>query len=265
MARAPVPEAKLVKTEAGIKPEAAEGWFVVNLEDAMGTGIDEGLYDFRFEGPSRAFPHFGINVSVLGPGGPGDVPRRSRAGGVPGARRRMRADRRGAGASVAPVDFVHCPPQTAHVIVGAGDASCAVLMVGARNAGEDLIYPVSPAAAGYGASVEEETEEPERAYAGWTRPGPGASLAPGLERPEQDSNLSEPGGRRPEGRSCEGPDAPSRIRTCGLLLRRKFHSEKLSETCLILPANGSRIVGKLHWVSPRFGILMLEDVRSERV
>jgi len=46
-------------------------------------------------------------------------------------------------------DFVHYPPHTAHVIVGAGEAPCAVLMVGARNAGADLVYPASRAAARY--------------------------------------------------------------------------------------------------------------------
>jgi len=36
----------------------------------------------------------------------------------------------------------------------------------------------------------------------------------------QDSNHSEAGGRA-MGRSCKGLDARSRIRTCGLLLRRE--------------------------------------------
>jgi mannose-6-phosphate isomerase-like protein (cupin superfamily) len=29
-------------------------------------------------------------------------------------------------------DFVHCPPMTEHVFVGAGDGPCAIVMVGAR-------------------------------------------------------------------------------------------------------------------------------------
>jgi uncharacterized cupin superfamily protein len=174
MTREPVPEAKLIETGAGLAPEAADGWFVVNLADAMGTGIDEGLYDFRFEGPTRAFPHFGINVSVLGPGRPGAM-YHAEAGQeaflvldgecVLIAEEQVRPLRRW--------DFVHCPPNTAHVIVGAGDGPCVVLMVGARNAGEELVYPVSPAAARHGAGVAEETEEPEKAYAGWTPPEPG--------------------------------------------------------------------------------------------
>lgn len=30
-------------------------------------------------------------------------------------------------------DFVHCPPGTSHVIIGAGEGPCLVLAVGARN------------------------------------------------------------------------------------------------------------------------------------
>jgi hypothetical protein len=69
MARTPVPEAKLVATEAGMKPEG-EGWFVVNMADSMSMGMDESQYGFIFEGAPRSFPHFGINVRVLGPGKP---------------------------------------------------------------------------------------------------------------------------------------------------------------------------------------------------
>ena len=30
-------------------------------------------------------------------------------------------------------DFVHCPPMTEHVFVGAGDGPCAIVMVGAQS------------------------------------------------------------------------------------------------------------------------------------
>jgi len=49
--------------------------------------------------------------------------------------------------------------------VGAGDAPCVILMVGARSEEEQLLYPVSELAARYGASAEEETPDPEQAYA----------------------------------------------------------------------------------------------------
>src|SRR5205823_8451308 len=46
-------------------------------------------------------------------------------------------------------DFVHCPPGTNHVIVGAGDAPCLILAAGARerSTGPDWgVYTVDPVA-----------------------------------------------------------------------------------------------------------------------
>jgi mannose-6-phosphate isomerase-like protein (cupin superfamily) len=34
-------------------------------------------------------------------------------------------------------DFVHCPPRTRHVLVGAGSGRCVVIAVGARAHGEE--------------------------------------------------------------------------------------------------------------------------------
>jgi len=48
--------------------------------------------------------------------------------------------------------------------VGAGEGPCAILMVGARS-GPGVRYPVSGAAARYGASVAEETTDWMQAYA----------------------------------------------------------------------------------------------------
>ena len=64
-------------------------------------------------------------------------------------------------------DYFHCPANTGHVIVGAGDGPCAILMIGSRPEGERLRYPVGELAARYGASVAEETEVPDEAYADW--------------------------------------------------------------------------------------------------
>jgi uncharacterized cupin superfamily protein len=66
-------------------------------------------------------------------------------------------------------DFLHCPPGTAHLIVGAGDGRATVLMVGGRRAEGPPRYPVSELAARYGASVESETNNPREAWAqaGW--------------------------------------------------------------------------------------------------
>lgn len=56
-------------------------------------------------------------------------------------------------------DFLHCPPGTERVFVGAGEGACAVLMIGSRR--EDAShYEVNKAAASYGASVSTETDDP---------------------------------------------------------------------------------------------------------
>jgi uncharacterized cupin superfamily protein len=65
-------------------------------------------------------------------------------------------------------DFVHCPPQAKHTIVGAGDGPCVVLAVGARDRSTGPGwggYTVDEAAIRHGAGVEEETTEPREAYA----------------------------------------------------------------------------------------------------
>jgi uncharacterized cupin superfamily protein len=62
-------------------------------------------------------------------------------------------------------DFVHCPPWTEHIFVGAGEGPCVLLGVGARRKGRGIRYPVSEIALKYGAGVERETTEPREAYA----------------------------------------------------------------------------------------------------
>jgi len=67
-----------------------------------------------------------------------------------------------------PWDFVHCPAGTKHVIVGAGDGPCIVVAVGARvrSTGPDWGgYVVDEAALRHGAGVEQETTDPNEAYA----------------------------------------------------------------------------------------------------
>src|SRR4051812_21137885 len=67
-------------------------------------------------------------------------------------------------------DFVHCPPGTKHVLVGAGTEPFVVVAIGARVNSVDNPdwggYTPDPTAAKYGASVEQGTNEPDEAYAG---------------------------------------------------------------------------------------------------
>ena len=65
-------------------------------------------------------------------------------------------------------DFVHCPPNTRHVIVGAGTGPCLVIAVGSRahdGRPDSLGFPVDEVPARYGASVERETMDGGQAYA----------------------------------------------------------------------------------------------------
>jgi hypothetical protein len=50
-----------------------------------------------------------------------------------------------------------------HIFIGAGEGPCAILMVGARGEGWEVLYPVSAFAARYDASVEQETCSPKEA------------------------------------------------------------------------------------------------------
>jgi uncharacterized cupin superfamily protein len=158
-----VPEAPLRRTEHGLVPDG-DGWFVVNAREARWRESDDLGVWVPFEGEAR-FPKLGINIGVLRPGEPACMYHREDeqedflvlAGEclllVEGQERRLRA-----------WDFVHCPPGTDHVLVGAGDGPCAILAVGTRSGG-GVVYPVSDAARRLGASVEKETTEPAEAYA----------------------------------------------------------------------------------------------------
>ena len=160
-----VPEAPLERTDGGLEPRGA-GWFVVNAREARWLTGDFGSYT-RFEGPDDAkFRQIGMNIGVLQPGQPTCMYHREDEQEdflvlsgecvlvVEGEERRLRQ-----------WDFVHCPPWTDHVFVGAGDGPCAILAVGARTGG-GVVYPVSEVALEHRAGVEKEATSGAEAYAG---------------------------------------------------------------------------------------------------
>ncbi|HEU4451114.1 MAG TPA: cupin domain-containing protein [Gaiellaceae bacterium] len=165
-----IPEAPLRRTDAGLVPEG-DGWFVVNAREARWWADDAFGAFTRFEGEER-FPRVGINVGVLEPGQPSCMYHREDeqedflvlAGEclllVEGEERRLRA-----------WDFVHCPPWTEHVFVGAGERECVLLAIGTRSGG-DVVYPVAEVALRRRAGVERETPSPEEAYAGYSEAAP---------------------------------------------------------------------------------------------
>jgi uncharacterized cupin superfamily protein len=167
VAEKPVPEAELESTEHGLVPKG-EGWFVLNAREAHWRhAAGRGAYG-SFEGEPE-FSQLGIHLVALGPG-------------EAMAMYHWEADQEDflvlAGEALLIVegeerplrqwDLVHCPAGTKHVIVGAGDAPCLVLAVGARDrsTGPDWGgYPVDEAALRHGAGVEQETTYAKEAYA----------------------------------------------------------------------------------------------------
>ena len=169
-----VPEAKLEQTEHGLVPQG-EGWFVLNAREASWRHEEGRSAICEFEGEAE-FAQVGVNISVLAPG-------------EPMAMYHWEADQEDflvlAGEALLIVegeerplqawDFVHCPPETKHVIVGAGETPCLVLAIGARDrsTGPDWGgYTVDEAARRHGASVEHDTTEQAEAYAGLARRAP---------------------------------------------------------------------------------------------
>ena len=165
-----VEEAYLEEGPAGRAP-ATPGWFVVNVRDTAWRTHPTFGSACRFESPDLSFAGVGVNIRVLQPGQPNCHYHAESVeehflvlGGecvllVQGQERRLRA-----------WDFVHCPPGTEHVFVGAGDGPCAILMVGARKDDSTVVYPHSEVALSHGAGVETETSSPAEAYAAFERP-----------------------------------------------------------------------------------------------
>jgi uncharacterized cupin superfamily protein len=170
--RAVVPEAELKDTGAGLVP-AGPGWFVMNARDARwfnrpgrGTNLPLTGYD-EFEAETY-FPMLGMAILVLPPGEPNDVYHWETeqedflvlAGEplviVEGQERRLRQ-----------WDFVHCPPETRHAFVGAGDGPCVILAASSRQFQKDGpwgFYCADDTAARHNASSPEDTQDNDVAY-----------------------------------------------------------------------------------------------------
>lgn len=164
-----VNEARLEETPYG-RYVGSAGWFVLNLEDALAVRMERGGAMYPLETPDIPFRDFGARVVVLWPG---DANALYHAEDVQegflvlsGECKLIVEEQQ---RSLRQWDYFHCPADTPHVFVGAGDGPCAIFMIGARPEVENLRYPVSEPAAAYGASVAEETDDPDEAYADWPR------------------------------------------------------------------------------------------------
>ncbi len=171
-------EAPLEQVESGLAP-VKEGWFVVNARDAAWLVSDAFGSRCVFEGDVpvlRGRPELGVHrfedvgftLAVIAPGQPSSLYHAESnqedflvlAGEcvliVEGQERGLRA-----------WDFVHCPPGTEHVFVGAGTGPCVIFMTGGRTREKEIRYPASEPARRRGAGVETETGSPAEAYAAY--------------------------------------------------------------------------------------------------
>jgi uncharacterized cupin superfamily protein len=160
-------EARIEHTKEG-ETAASPGWFVINLADARWLRSEEGGEWTDFE-PPGGFAEYGIGVHVVQPGQPNGKYHSETVQEdflvlsgecilvVEDEERRLKA-----------WDFFHCAPGTNHIIIGAGDGPCAILMAGSRAQAKKLHYPVSEVAGRYGASTPEETDAPPVAYSDWS-------------------------------------------------------------------------------------------------
>jgi uncharacterized cupin superfamily protein len=168
-----VPEAELRDDGAGLVP-ASTGWFVLNARDARwfdkpGQGHSVPLTGYDEYEAETFFPMLGMSIRVVGPGEPTTTYHWETeqedflvlAGEgiliVEGQERPVKQ-----------WDFVHCPPETKHTFVGAGDGPCVILCASSRQFQKDGpwgYYSVDETAARYNASSPEETQDGAIAYA----------------------------------------------------------------------------------------------------
>jgi uncharacterized cupin superfamily protein len=166
-------EARMTDDEYGRVPET-DGWFTVNVSGAAWVHNEQLADACTFEGGTAVFGQIGYTLAVLQPGEPSGMYHREGdqedflvlsgecIAIIEGQERRLRA-----------WDFVHCPPGTAHIFVGAGDGPCAIFMAGARAHPGTTMYLRDETALRHGAGPEADTPHSREAYARFTRWLPG--------------------------------------------------------------------------------------------
>lgn len=175
------------RIENGVPTTA--GWFIINAADARWLHNDmRAVCKFGGEGPAH-FDHLGIGLYWIEPGRPMTlyhhesgqedflVLRGECSLVIEGEERALTA-----------WDFVHCPPETSHTIIAAGQAPALILAVGARRERGTSRYPFEPLAVTHGAGVPDEHTTARDHYAtfGSPRPGPPPPFLPGAASGDVD-------------------------------------------------------------------------------
>jgi uncharacterized cupin superfamily protein len=170
-----VSEARLDDSGSGLAP-VSDGWFVVNVADATWLTSENGELppsgaECSFESPTAEFSQYGIRLHVLEPDEPNGCyhsESEEEAFVVLSGECRLLVE--GEERILQEWDFFHSPAGTEHIFVGAGDKPCVILMAGARAEPWTIRYMASELAARYGASVKQETADPQEAYVGVFEP-----------------------------------------------------------------------------------------------
>src|SRR6476646_5179724 len=123
MSKPEVREAELRRGEGGGLVPASEGWFVLNARDARwwdkpGQGYSLPLTGTDEYEAETFFPMLGMSIRVMHAGEAILI--------VEGEERQLKQ-----------WDFVHCPPETRHAFVGAGDSPCVLLCASSRQFQKD--------------------------------------------------------------------------------------------------------------------------------
>jgi uncharacterized cupin superfamily protein len=146
----------------------SEGWFVLNLGEALAVRNEEkGGAMLPLESQEHPFGQLGVHLRVLWPGDPNALYHSEGAQEgflvLSGECTLVVEEQE---RSLRQWDYFHCPAGTGHVLVGAGEAPCSILMIGARP-DDPIRFPVNELAGKYGASVSAETDSGDAAYADW--------------------------------------------------------------------------------------------------
>jgi uncharacterized cupin superfamily protein len=161
-----IPEIPPQETEHGLVGVGG-GWLVLNARDARWNTLP-GRHGLTFTGESEYeadtfFPQLGVNLAVIEPGVPNSTyhweTETEAFFVISGEALLVVEDQE---RPLKQWDFVHLPPKTEHVIVGAGDGPCVVLCMSSRENqqfGPYGEYTASEAATRHGASVGRELRE----------------------------------------------------------------------------------------------------------
>ena len=159
---------------AGGRVPAGTGWFVLNVDDVSWFGLPN--HAFTDLQGALHWEQYGFSIDAIEPGGGAMYHRESHEDEsffvldgeldlvIEGELHRVEAG-----------DLIHCPARTAHILVGAGERTARVVMLGARNRTTEprwCEYVPDAQAAALGKSVTDITREPPVAYAAYPQMTP---------------------------------------------------------------------------------------------